>query len=360
MKFTHILSASVLAGAVLLSATACKPSEDSGSNSSPDTSTSATATPSATGTASATAIPAPASAGVAGTSGEVRVSAPTEVAISDVTNDSLKVSWKAPTNTVGRITQYSVLLKENGEVKDTYFTAETTYTATGLTSNTAYMVMVSAVAVSEDGSEEVTSAAVTSNTVVVRSPAPAEQPAAPVKSPAAAPVKSPETPAVNERNSAAIGKIVETANGYYRFVGSTGSSEKLKENYEKVKQPRTQYDDPAPTETELKQLVAAFPEGFQYFDTSSFDNALKAYYQLFARANQSERTPGTVVTVPAEAVTVDGDKATIDSAKVLVKSNGKAQSSTEAPYFENAQLNFVKKSDGSWVMIAENTRHSIR
>jgi hypothetical protein len=359
MKLTHILSASVLAGAVLLSATACKPSEDSGTNSNPDTSTStsATATPSAT---TPTATPEAVSAGEAGTAGEVRVNVPTEVTISDVTTDSITVSWQTPHNTIGKITQYSILLKENGKVKNTYVTSETSYTITGLTSNNAYMVELSATAVSEDGSAEVTSARVSSSTVVVRSPAPAEQPAAPVNPPAAAPVKSPETRETPALNSAAIEKIVETANGYYRFVGSTGSAEKLKENYEKVKQPRTQSDDPAPTENELKQLVPAFPEGFQYFDTSSYDNALKAYYQLSARTNQSHRTPVTAVTVPAEAVTVDGDKATIDSTKVLVTSNGKAQSSTEAPYFENAQLNFVKKSDGSWVMIAENTRHSIR
>lgn len=169
MKIARTLSAAVLVGVFVVSVAAC---------SSPDT---VDGKPGVKVSSSATATPTPSVSAVAD-GGDilendildgVKVGVPTDVKLTDVTTDSFTASWKAPNNVKGKINQYSVLVKENGEITDTFYTSETSYTVQGLTSNFAYMVEVRALATSEDGLKQATSVAATSNTVVISSPAPA-------------------------------------------------------------------------------------------------------------------------------------------------------------------------------------------
>jgi hypothetical protein len=235
-------------------------------------------------------------------------------------------------------------LKENGTEVNTVETGEMSYVFSGLKSNTAYVVEVRAVAVSANGANKATSVPATSNTVVVRSPEVAETP---VKT--SAPVNTPSPTATVD---AEAGKIVTVLTDFYKFVGSPDSLAKVKEagkDYESN-----------PSDAELKKMVANFPDGFKYFDTSSSQSMSDSYNQLIARTTQSNRTGEVVkVTVPVESVTVKDGKAVIDAAKLKVESKGKTTSGTEAPYFENPQMSFVQKTDGSWVMVPETPRHTI-
>lgn len=345
-KLIPIVSASVVTGLALLSFAACSSPANSDDNK-PDTTISTSATPSSSPTVTNTSGPKSspqATPDGSGSEGSVRVSPPTELKLADVTTNSMKASWVTPTNTVGKIAHYSILLKENGAETENYETSETSYLFTGLKSNTAYAIEVRTVAVSADGLKKDTSEAATSNTVVVRSEF---APESPVQS--SAPTASP-TPSVS--TSAESGRVASALTEFYKFVGSPDSLAKVKEAGKDYESNRT--------DAELKKMVEGFPEGFKYFDTSSSKNISDSYNQLIARTTQSNRTGSMViVTVPAEAVTVKDGKATIDSAKLKVESKGKSSAGTEAPYFENPQMNLIKKTDGSWVLIPEAPRHTI-
>lgn len=340
-KLIPIVSASVVTGLALLSFAAC--STPASSDSKPDTVISASATPSPTTTATSTPK-ASAQATTDSSAGKVAVNPPKVLNISDVTTNSLKASWVSPDNTVGKITQYTLTLKENGAEINTFETTEMSYVFTGLKSNTAYVVEVRAVAVSANGANKDTSLPAVSNTVVVHSPIIEEKP---VQSSAPA-----ATPSPSASSDAETGKVVSVLTEFYKFVGSPDS-------LAKVKEAGKDYDSNS-TDAEWKQLVADFPEGFKYFDTSSSKSISDSYNQLVARTTQSNRTGSTVtVTVPVEAVTVKEGKATVDSTKLRVESKGNISTGTEAPYFENPQMNFIQKTDGSWVMVPEPPRHTI-
>ena len=146
-------------------------------------------------------------------------------------------------------------------------------------------------------------------------------------------------------------KVASVLTGYYDFVSSPNSLAKVKQTGSKF------YGRPDVTDAELSKIAADFPEGFKYFDVSSSQSITNAYYQLFANATQSSRTPGTKpVTVPAKAVTINGEKATV-KASMLTFADGKPV--TGAPYFTFDPIKLVKAKDGSWVMIPEPPRHAL-
>ena len=352
MKIVPIVSVSVLAGAIILSVivlspTANKENISAGSQVVRATPT-VTPTPTAAATAAVTATPTAAVAAATATkvsdeppisngtpSYPVSVKTPSNLEISAVTNNSFKASWDAPTNTIGKITQYSVLVKENGVAKDTYYTAETNYTVTGLTSNNAYTVEVRAFAVSDSGLKQATSNQATSRTIVTSSP------------------NAGEIPTEAAVDQAEVERIAASVSDYYRFVGSAGS-------LDKVKQAKSKFDGRSDlTDAEQAELVAGFPEGFRYFDTSSSLNITNAYNQLFARTTQSDRKPGATVVVNPAAVTIKGNAATVNSSVIKVSLSGEIHSATDTPYFELGEIHLVKTKDGSWDIIAETPRQSI-
>lgn len=342
-KLVPILSASAVGGLALLGFAFANaaPSADSA----PNASTSASAAPAPSSTSTKT--PTPVTKGSA--SSKVSISPPSDVQISDVTTDSLKVSWSAPDNTVGKISKYSLLLKQNGSGVGTYETTDTSFSFNQLTSNTAYLVEVKAVAVSADGVNTATSVPAVSNTVVVRSP---EVPEAPAATPSSAPEPSTASPTPSATVDPEAVKVAAVLTDFYNFVGSPDSLSKVKEAGKAYEANRT--------DEELKKLVTNFPEGFKYFDTSSSKSSSDAYNQLVARTTQSNRTGQTVkVTVPVEAIAIKDGKAVVDTAKLKVESKGNTTNGTEAPYFENPQIGFTKNADGSWVMVPEPPRQTI-
>lgn len=356
MKIVPIVSASVLAGAIILSVivlspTASKEDISAGSQvvrttptvtptaavaaaeTATPTAAAETATPTAAATATKVSDEPPISNGTP--SDPVSVKTPSNLAISEVTNNSFKASWDAPTNTVGKITQYSVLVKENGVAKDTYYTAETNYVITGLSSNNAYTVEVRAFAVSASGLKQATSNQAISKTIVTSIP------------------NAGGIPTEAAVDQAEVERIVGSVSDYYRFVGSAGS-------LDRVKQAKSKFDGRSDlTDAEQAELVAGFPEGFRYFDTSSSLNITNAYNQLFARTTQSDRKPGATVVVNPIAVTIKGNSATVNSSAIKVSLNGEIHSATETPYFELGEIHLVKTQDGSWDIIAETPRQSI-
>lgn len=337
-------SASVVTGAVLLSVAAfSNPASNDGK---PDTSISASATPSPT--TIETGAPKTSAQPIDSSAGKVRVDSPNELNISDVTTNSLKASWTAPTNTVGKVAKYTLLLKENGTGIQTFETTDTSFPFNGLKSNTAYQVEVRAVAVSANGANTATSIPAVSNTVVVRSP---DAPDAPVQTPVPTTVSS-ASPTPSATTDADVAKVVAMMTDYYKFVGSP-------DNLAKVKEAGKNYSSNS-TDAELRKMVADFPEGFKFFDTSSSKSISDSYNELLARTTQSNRTGAVVtVTVPVEAVTVKDGKATIDATKLKVESKGNTTNGTEAPYFEHPQMTLTKNADGVWVLIPEPARQTI-
>lgn len=352
MKIVPIVSVSVLAGAIILSVivlspTASKENISAGSQVVRATPT-VPPTPTAAATAAVTVTPTAAVAAATATkvsdeppisngtpADPVSVKTPSNLEISAVTNDSFKASWDAPTNTIGKITQYSVLVKENGVATDTYYTTETNYVITGLTSNNAYAVEVRAFAVSASGFKQATSNQAISKTIVTPSP------------------KTGGTPTEAAVDQAEVERIVASVSDYYRFVGSAGS-------LDKVKKAKSKFDGRSDlTDAEQAELVAGFPEGFRYFDTSSSLNITNAYNQLFARTTQSDRKPGATVVVNPTAVTIRGNSATVNSSAIKVSLNGEVHPATATPYFELGEIHLVKTQDGSWDIIAETPRQSI-
>jgi hypothetical protein len=100
----------------------------------------------------------------------VKVSAPTGLKVSAATHDTLTATWIAPTGSVGKITDYTVILKQGATVKGTYTTAVPSYNFVGLDANTTYTVEVRANAVAADGITEASSVAAVTSGLTAKSP----------------------------------------------------------------------------------------------------------------------------------------------------------------------------------------------
>lgn len=162
---------------------------------------------------------------------------------------------------------------------------------------------------------------------------------------ATAPVPTADVPRLSE-----AGKVASVVSSYYLLMGSEGTLARIK---------ATGGISGVTSDENAKALVAKFPDGFKYFDTSSKENVVNAYNQMFARATQAERTPGAQVNIPAESITVNGSKAALDSSQAAVLVGDDVKMLSEKPYFELAKIELVKKDSGEWVMIPEPTRQTI-
>jgi hypothetical protein len=100
----------------------------------------------------------------------VKVNPVTGLTVSGVTQTSLNVAWKAPVSTVGKLTGYTVLVKQGATVK-TYSTTGTSYAVTGLKSNTSYTVEIQANAVSANGLKQASSSEVAPSVTTPKSTA---------------------------------------------------------------------------------------------------------------------------------------------------------------------------------------------
>jgi hypothetical protein len=132
-----------------------------------------------------------------------KVSAPTSLTTN--TNDTaVRVAWKAPVTLVGKLTSYSVTLKNDSGYSRTFQTLTETVVFTGLTPETAYQVTVTANVTSLDGKQKDTAQAsvltktgkapvVTVPTPTPTTPAPTPEPTTP---PVVTPTPTPTTPPV--------------------------------------------------------------------------------------------------------------------------------------------------------------------
>lgn len=111
----------------------------------------------------------------------VKVSAPTGVKLSEVTHDSLKVSWVAPAGTVGKVTGYSIVVKQGTTVVKTVPVngSATSTTVTSLNELTDYGVTVEATATAENGVNTSKAASTAASATTSRSAASTVQVSAP-------------------------------------------------------------------------------------------------------------------------------------------------------------------------------------
>lgn len=167
---------------------------------------------------------------------------------------------------------------------------------------------------------------------------PNPSPESSISSPAAA------TP---EENKA---EVLKTAQGFYDLIQDKPVIEKLKESGAKFNG-----REKAPTDEELKQLVADNPEAYKYFDTSNSENIKNGYVQLIMASSVAASEANISYEVTPEAITLNSDgTATIDPSHVKVFLNDKWMNDPatteiiEAPESSKAK---VIKQDGKWLMV---------
>jgi len=185
--------------------------------------------------------------------------------------------------------------------------------------------------------EEVTEAPVVEETEDV---SPEETEEAPVAEKQGEPVSNGNAP---ENIDTEVPAILAVVNGFYDFTEKEDSLDNLMDAGQSIQQ------KDALTADEAKALVAAAPDAFKYFDTSTPENVRNAYNELTATA-MGVKTAGTAVTfnVSVEAVDYNGETAAVDKNSVEVSIGGEIQ-----PVFpgEGNNLNLSKKS-GKWLIVA--------
>lgn len=152
---------------------------------------------------------------------------------------------------------------------------------------------------------------------------------------------APETPLVESEDSKAV---IETVNAYYAFILSS-------EAKTSIEQLQKEIGGEEPTAEQLQAAVAAHPEVYKYYDTSSTENIKNATMEFVMAASFGSMGDATMsFQAPAEAVTVKGDTAELDTAAVIVVINGEKVESQ--PGTGEQKVTFTKK-DGNWVMVAK-------
>lgn len=145
-------------------------------------------------------------------------------------------------------------------------------------------------------------------------------------------------------------KILTTVNGYYDFITSPNSDEK-------IKTAAADLVGKAATDKQLQAFAEDFSEGFQYFDTSD-STLIKRAYTVMSGASLSLQAQGSItISIPADAVTVDGDTATVNTTWISATKNGKKLGTAPESYPDESDLtHLVKKDDGSWVIVANTAK----
>jgi hypothetical protein len=157
------------------------------------------------------------------------------------------------------------------------------------------------------------------------------------------------SPQVNSADSTEdTAKILKTVNGYYDFITSPDSKDK-------IKSAAADLTGRNATDEELQTFAKSFPEGFQYFDTST-SQLIQRAYTVMSVGSMSLQPDNVKISAPEESVNIDGDTATLNTTWISVTKNGKtypvAAESTPDP---SDLIQLVKKGDGSWVIVANNS-----
>lgn len=144
-------------------------------------------------------------------------------------------------------------------------------------------------------------------------------------------------------------KILTTVNGYYSFIANP-------ENYDKVKASGAELTGKEASDEQLSAMASDFPEGYQYFDTSSSQLIQNAYKAMMLGTGSLRMGDPLTITAPAEAVTVDGDKASLNTTWITVTEKGITKpTEPESNPDPSDVIDLVKKDDGSWVIVAKES-----
>lgn len=157
------------------------------------------------------------------------------------------------------------------------------------------------------------------------------------------------SPQVNSTDSTEDNaKILKTVNGYYDFIASPDSSEKIKTAGADLVGKQA-------TDEEIQAFAKDFPDGFQYFDTST-TQLIKSAYTVMSVGSQSLQPDTVKISAPEESVTVNGDTATVNTTWITVVKNGKTYpTSPESTPDKSDLIQLVKKDDGSWVIVPNSS-----
>jgi hypothetical protein len=142
--------------------------------------------------------------------------------------------------------------------------------------------------------------------------------------------------------------VLDTLNGYYSFISHPDSAKRIREAGATLTGREA-------TDEELQQFASDFSEAFQYFDTSSSQKIKKAYKAMMMGANAGIGRNEVEISALPEGVTVSGDTATFNTSWVIVSEEGKTFPSERVADPDPSDLiNFVKKDEGHWVIVAKD------
>lgn len=137
--------------------------------------------------------------------------------------------------------------------------------------------------------------------------------------------------------------VLEVINSYYAFIISP-------EAIASIQELRTGFGEGEPTPEQIETVVAAHPEIYKYYDTSTPEKAKLATEEFVMAASMIAMGGSKVTfTAPAESVTVDGDTAKVDASAVIVTVDGEKIKDTTA---DEGNIDFTKK-EGKWVIVAK-------
>lgn len=156
-----------------------------------------------------------------------------------------------------------------------------------------------------------------------------------------------ETESPEDTTEADVEAIMVTMNGYYDYITQPETLASVKQAGERF----SGLSEAEVTDDDLDEMVADFPEGFQYFDTSSGNRIKAAYMQLLTGSSLIQSLPGLSFDVPQEAVTVAGDTATVNQTIINILKNGEDTGGDDD--VNSSHLTELVKQDGTWVIVGE-------
>lgn len=137
----------------------------------------------------------------------------------------------------------------------------------------------------------------------------------------------------------------EVVSDFYAYISDPANLSKIKEASAPIRG-----HGKKSTEDELASLVAALPDGFRFFDTSSPDLIKNAYVQLSMGA-RALSTDAVKLQIFNESVNVDGSSATVK----MVKTEVLPKIQKPRPLLNSGMPEVIlgKNDSGKWVMKAE-------
>ena len=147
-------------------------------------------------------------------------------------------------------------------------------------------------------------------------------------------------------------EIVQLVNDFYGYAADEENSSKLASIAGKI--PEGTSDEEG-----LKRLIEAAPEGFAFFDTSTLENGIEAYY-LLGNNHAMLIIDGKNMRIEDDAVTLNKDgTAVVDQRKAYVMDieTGREERNSDVPEeaYDSYKTIKLTKVDGEWLMTPKET-----